>query len=1089
MLVFSSYVCVCRDSKNGNVQLDDERIDLETQRLRVYCPTIDDVDKFCYSSKFRLTFASNIMHLLLETFLVYRSGDATWKVSYNRECLSSISSQSLGTLHINLKDVEFIDSELSAVALYHYGDDVFLELRVQRNSRNVGDNNESILHSIMSEIIPITKEKDYYTFMCRVNSNDLITMLQPNYTEIFDGNLKTSLSVTARDEISSYYKLFLSWLTFDLIDNDVHFHVLRARYLILSKLGKVSGYTLRLEVYEEKFGELRILIFGLDETNIFQMKIDRTCIFKLLYSCDESYERDKLESLNSFKMSYIFANRLFVRPSLGFKHWLNQGELHPQQMFDNLNNLNALGKPKSARTSSFQIDIRRSNGPGRLIGRKVLNLLNLFFLTKKHAEIINMMKVHVATDTYSSNHNMNQYIVIMSIFEIYSDTNVNDLRINLYYVYNQHSVEYRISAMERIMLFNEGNDILLQILQRIRLVYCDLQQELSDHRTFLKLSPEFRRIMSINGDTNQSANDGFQKINRCEPFFTPHLYENEGTDEYYICSLLEIEKFQLLNEEADDEDGSTISQKESEDNSMNENEIGSSWGWALYFDRSALTESRANINVGITFNSGKRGVLITAFEPRLRRESYRFIGFNDILPFIHKSHDELDELLSNIDESIVAELLNQLFALISVDMDLDEGTILVLKLPPMESPDSNTVESIVIARLVQLPSHLTNGSKEMAKLSDSNIQINVNILKASGLAPLESFGGRNPFCVVRYNMREIGRSCIRRNTLNPDWSDLQEQTTFIFEVRNEKMLLSSSIDMEVYDSDAHGKTTDFLGVVRLRGVLLADYFNSKNDNASLAPFKLEKSKKLSESDNQYVDGNLYVTLDIKFKNENVSESPIKLDIVEASSHKNVLKNSLDDYKCYLLFITDLIISVKNRANLEPLQISTGSVFEIVIYVNNLEIHRYNSLDQFQLIEMTTTEFQIVLDSAKPIECRVPAKFPICASVLRLEILLNDNKSSLEKQLLKYIGSYEFFGESLKQLLRGSFTNANSNDILNGSILPKPFSPFSFSISSKQFNASTQVTLFTVIDELIFSSFKIKIRSGRNLPKADLFGKR
>jgi len=510
-------------------------IELAANGTKVYfvSPNVSTVREFCCSIQFKMSFASEVMHVLLQNFEVFRSSDILWKLCFNRDCMSSTLVQSLGTANysINQTTLNRTPTEASELIVYHFGDELFVELKLVNDCKlfDVEKNHAEISRSL--ELIGFTlqaKAKALHRYVARMNIQDLITMLQPNFTEIFEGSIKKLVPNIQDNKENAYYRLFSSWLCFDVIGKTFDFSFIRTRYLILSNLGKISGYFVRLEVYEEKFGEIRILVFGLEDPSkeIYQVKVDRSVVFNLLNFCDEQYERDKLEALNSLKMSYIFANRVVVRPSIGLKSCMNNGELLPQMMFENYYYFNHYGKSEIFNNDLYKIDFRRTNGPGRLIGKKIINLLNMFFASDKHSQIVESTKNIFCIHDNKNNSHMNQFIVSVSVYEIYSENNVNDLRIVLYYYFNQQTVEYRISAMERMMLFDEHANVFPQLLKRIRLVFCDLQQEVLDHHPFLKLSSNFTNIKS--DEKQQDSRSIIDNLSDFESWLRGDPYDLEG---------------------------------------------------------------------------------------------------------------------------------------------------------------------------------------------------------------------------------------------------------------------------------------------------------------------------------------------------------------------------------------------------------------------------------------------------------------------------------------------------------------------------------------------------------------------------------
>jgi len=1059
-------------------------------------PRIDEIFQYCESVPFQWSFGGDVMHLLLQKFQVFRSDQSCWKLYYNRNCLNSLLVQSLGTLVVDVcRNQEASNERNSEICIYHFDDQIFIELTLANNINlfTPTDTNCESLHSLEKlGLCKDLKNKYFRRFMMLTNVHNVVNMLQPNYSEIFEGSINSAIPTLKGADNTDCYKLFSKWLCFDVIGNSFILSLVRARYLILSNIGKISGYNLRVEVYEEKFGEILLVVFGLHdkEKDIYQVKVDRTEVYSLLKYCDEQYEREKLEAFNSLKMSYIFSNRLVVKPSRVFKEWMNSGELLPNRMFDNFNNFKIYGDSAVLLENTYNLKFRKMNGPGRLIGRKLLNLLDHFFHYDKHfsPSYIKFQDVAKTVGNFRSWF-MNQYVVSLSIYEIYSENNINDLRIVMYYYHNQQTVEYRISGMERIMIFDEHYSIFPQLLQRIRLAYCDLQQESSDFHPFVKLSSNFAKFTE---NENYQTSQIMESFSSKEKWLKGEKYEIDGDTEFYICSLAEIELIEKVNENE-----SVYSQNSTSTDASSSVDINTSWGWGLYFNRAPMSEQRGNITVSIQMNIGRRGFLVIAFEPRVFRESYRFFRYDEVLPFLSWSADEFQDLLSNIDESTTTEILNAIFPLVKVTFDPIEGLVLVISGNHSDNhlsiKEGGLSENILIARLVALPSSSMLKNPRSTKLySKFSVKILIKISKIEELSRLESFGGRNAYCIVRHNLREIGRTSIRRNSLNPDWTD--DKNVFEITLSKESMLNTTRIDIEVYDSDAHGETTDFLGMVTLFGLKMSEIFCSSKINHpfedgesdAFVAFQLEKSKKLSESRNEYVKGKLFVDVRLlRFANETSAAAVNANDEISdnVSCDDQFIFKPNDDisYKYFHLYLVDIILepSFHNSHNKnDVVQITEDSILEIVIFFNGSELYKYSVSKTNYLIDLKSSKkvtFQI--DSPKPVECRIPNNFPIGGCNLRFELFLFDNQIQREKNSSKFLGYSKVDGITLKKCLKDDMS---SNIVTFSNIIQS---------NHYSFASAGRLTTLTVIDKHAFKCYHIQINSARNLPKADLFGKR
>jgi len=115
-------------------------------------------------------------------------------------------------------------------------------------------------------------------------------------------------------------------------------------------------------------------------------------------------------------------------------------------------------------------------------------------------------------------------------------------------------------------------------------------------------------------------------------------------------------------------------------------------------------------------------------------------------------------------------------------------------------------------------------------------EIIVNIHKALDLSKADGFLGKSdPFCIVKWNEREVGRSSVVMANLNPTWDDekfkmnlpdlnkLPDDVGGVMEVKSdiEPLSYTSKLEIEIWDMDAVG-AGDFLGMITLSGGDLAN---------------------------------------------------------------------------------------------------------------------------------------------------------------------------------------------------------------------------------------------------------------------------
>ena len=119
----------------------------------------------------------------------------------------------------------------------------------------------------------------------------------------------------------------------------------------------------------------------------------------------------------------------------------------------------------------------------------------------------------------------------------------------------------------------------------------------------------------------------------------------------------------------------------------------------------------------------------------------------------------------------------------------------------------------------------------------------MHVVEAFGLAKADRFGLSDPFAIVKMNNKEVGKTKVINDTMQPLWDD-----EFVVELpRNEDDFMELCI--EIYDADAF-VTGDFLGMVRLTTKDLLQLRGGKLE-FELAPNPLFKKK-----ENKLVQGSL-----------------------------------------------------------------------------------------------------------------------------------------------------------------------------------------------------------------------------------------
>jgi hypothetical protein len=1115
---------------------------------------------------FRKFQIGKVFNKLLASRVVFERNFPIWKLYYDRDCMNSLEQQSLGTVIIGKEEQTAMIKQSSSmtknssskIVIYHNGSEIYVELsfKVDSSFQLMMKDNPPVFKMLSAAIrhddqsVDLTDEQQTDEDVCRfftlLNSTDVVTLIQPNYTEIFEGTVKKVLTSSSSEK--DYYSALSRWIALDSIAGSLHLSIIRARYLILSKLGEIAGYFIRLEVYEERFGEIQILVFGLNNQRssssspsttisssppssiIYQLKVSKSDASKLLHNCDEILEKDKLEASDSVAMAYIFTDRLRITPSHNWFNFLSSGALLPR----------TISVPLSLST-------RLKKGAGRLVGSRLLNLRNMFLTPPPLSSSCSCSSD--SSDSCFSNDNK-KLLVLLTIFEINSPRTYHDLRIVLYHFYSSKSVEYRISSMERLMLFKDNNiSIINQIIERLRLSFYHYPLTNYDKRVFLHIY-ELNPLKDV---------EKFPQVLNIKEYEV-NLRQNER--EFQI--LTEISKGDI-EEEEDNDDGDEAEVKHQTNLHRSssaldvEGKTNDDWGFILYFDRSCLHEIHRNLIVSVILEINLKGFVYIIYDPRTFMEVSRFFPFLQIYSLLGKSVEDLDDDLTNLDESVAYDVIEDALTLIDFEEHTEEGLILYLdKSNQISSPETNRItrdinegrenhsnsgsscsreeeseedtEVIVLARLKELSEEVGLHPKASKRAPQLSYRIFLEIIKCSNLSRLGAFGARNPFCVVRYNNREISRTSIIKNTLSP----IFPTNLFTIHVNNQQSLLNStsSIEIEVYDSDAKGKTTDYLGNVKLAGEALFNFLNhcttlvnnsnddnsegkdkkekkekisdkEKEDDLRGMTFDLQKSKKLSDYDNKHVKGSitLHATMkEINSDSENdkkdtvvtsllavakTADSTSALGSADSSFEGKIYSEVLLRYKRFGFFLYSYeIFNLRDivASSIDQNQLSVNSSLCLVVYFNLFEIFRFSLKNDFSSSS--------VIDYNIPVEFRLLENYPLSSCKIIFSFYC------VKQFRLELLGTASLCGVSLVKILQPLFSSSLPPasplttvdlDILmkSNNALEAYSNEISSSLEMKVGKLSVCPTLWKTLPE----AFKLIIRSGRNLPKADLFGKR
>lgn len=653
------------------------------------------------------------------------------------------------------------------------------------------------------------ERKESRNFVAHMDILDVITMLQPNFTEIFEGRL-TKYIIAGPKKKHDWWELLATWGRLEKVGKTRNMTLLRSRYLMNSSLGYLNGYRCRFEVFEERYAEVLILIHGLPGIPTFYYRASKSEIARLLMHCDEDEEKSKLENMDAQAIASIFSDRLTARPSRIKNLFLAEGELQPKSL-----------------EKHVEVYLRVTGGPGRYVARSLLKLREDLHL-------------------------------IVTIFEITNPSDIYGLRVVLYEMQHHQTAEFRISPLERSSLFSNDFKLVDQLMARLRIVYTDYSDPF---RCLLPIEQSYRPKISQNdvmveGTTEYDIYSGSEllEVKRRGGFMAAaNFLSGDRTvvsDEDQSQVTPELFKADL---------GVSLSEPSKLDS------LGK-WGWCLYFNRLFVEESRGNLTISGGLELAKQGFSFTVMDNRTHRESYRFLHYKEALKFLkgNKTEAQFIDDLRNIEQATVYDLVDELLGCIDVlpvsEIDgndiseFDVHRLCILKKDQQQDRDESQVSedkhyyTLTYTRLREVLEDMTPERAAALAAKFSIKKVACYVLAARNLLPIGGIvTARNPFAIMKWNNREAGRTTPARNDLNPEWDD----PPIITSTTKDKQLQQCVLDIEVWDWNiSQAQNADFLGCVQLSSERLISFFNSRE----LLTLPLIKSNRMTDNENKNVGG-------------------------------------------------------------------------------------------------------------------------------------------------------------------------------------------------------------------------------------------
>jgi hypothetical protein len=638
---------------------------------------------------------------------------------------------------------------------------------------------------------------------------DFVSMLQPNNTEMYDGTV-TNYDVGEGGK-DKWWEVISQWARLERTATSHNLILLRNRTLILTKLGTISGHLCRFEIFEERFGELLVLVHGLGcNTGTVYVRANRHFLAELGHVADPTIEKQSIELKEALPISYIVTDRLQVRPTASQLHWLQNGELEPKTLWN---------KP-------LEVSCRLRGGPGRLVGRRLFQYQGVR--------------------------------LCVTIYEVTNASDIQQLRLVIYEQEHSQSLEIRLSDLEKVMLFNDLSPIIEQVCGRLRTVYCKPR---ADGRGVILFRQDYRPKQYpeyiVDGEEEWDILDDIQlqearahagsdslggdedSLGSIEKLSTlPSAGSSVLPASLMPSSLLEVD---VGNESDDDTKLSRGTFKEAEP-----------WRWGFYFYRGIANELMGNLDVSINLNLAREGFEFIVLDNRSLYELYKFVSYEEILPyFFGVSKIDFYKNLQAMDETVVLEVAEELYQMLEITEGLDSDGVGVLRMQ-ISSPGEK--EPLVLAYLREhelTAMDMSRRSMKKSKVSQIT-EGRLHVLGARNLSTVSGIAARNPIAITKWNMRECDRTMPVRNTVSPDWNDMPAE----IKSTKDKLFRECFLEVEVWDWNFQkARTDDFLGCVRIGGDTLIDLFD-RGAKKKIVTLPLKPSPRFTDSENQHVQGEL-----------------------------------------------------------------------------------------------------------------------------------------------------------------------------------------------------------------------------------------
>jgi hypothetical protein len=634
-----------------------------------------------------------------------------------------------------------------------------------------------------------------------ITQDEVFDSFQPNGVETFESRVPHFEFGVGQP---AWFERMADWILLQCqakndsktIADSCSLHIVRSRYMLHSMIGILNGYKCRIEVYEESYGNLVYLMYGLP-CGMRILSFHKND-YKLMSDCgDPVEERAAFDSIDVHRAAVLLGDRIRVTPSANMYAFLQDLALFPGQR-------NLL---------EHKIFFNRGRGPGRKLGSKFIKFEMQEFL-------ITLIELHNESDSYF-------------------------LRILVYTQKTSRTIEYRLSPLERVLLFyGQSESLFDDIISRFNVVRVS-KKEFDDERNgLIPLAEDICMKAQLKHESLYShrAVDLKDDENALSGRLLKLYYIPERT--YRLVSEILPTGEEVFNR-ISEEHGPEL---------MTDREVR----YALHFDRTGASRTIGNVKISVALILSREGFLFTIYDKYKRFMNYAFVPFSDIHKPLGLSLGSLLRTIDKIDDSdIVTELLDDILKSVRLTATPDLPNLSRFVLSSADRQEIINLSFVELSEAehpVPAPSiHSQDplGSAESAPISQEQPQLEQNIerpLSASSQASwprlnatstelsertrlkleryVESIGRKRNYHFVRYS------SPVANLTNGSESDDVGEGASYTreyFDLDGLKAITDDSIK-----SPADNK------ILKRKSVL--DRFQSKLDALNTSSAKMEKEK-------------------------------------------------------------------------------------------------------------------------------------------------------------------------------------------------------------------------------------------------------